>query len=343
MPDPAAPSPPSPLTTSAARLRAGLALLPGSTDRLDALLAVAGGSRKAAGAGPHRLVDPLDPPEVTAAKQAARARRRRGAPRTYVRTRIARGELPAPRVPLDHEHDTLPRAVRRTAALPRSALDVLAAVLQLHGQAEAEDWHVETYLASLARMAMLGVRRTRDLLALLRAEGLVTTERLAGVSHRHRRLRVTPTAKARPAPPPRRRHPREVALAYRLLSTAARAGTPREAARARDELARFYRRGRYVEDRCHMQGRAHVETPTVTDSNEPPAVPLPKGLQEGADLHPEANPDRPERTGRHRKRSRDRGPSRGSRWTSPSRDPATPRRARLDPSSPSSSSGGVPV
>src|SRR5215217_9792832 len=69
-------------------------------------------------------------PEVVAAAQAARARRRRrDVPRTHRRTRIARGELPAPKVPLPHEHDRLSREVRDNPRLPRSALVVLLALL----------------------------------------------------------------------------------------------------------------------------------------------------------------------------------------------------------------------
>src|SRR5215217_7613485 len=182
--------------------------------------------------------------EAVAAAQSARARRRRpGAPRTHRRTRIARGELPAPRAPLPHERDALSREVRDNPRLPRSALVVLLALLQLEGMAAREGEDVATFVASVASMAMLFPRRTRDLLRLLEAEGYVRTWRLPGRTFRHRRLRVVVLDKARARPAPRRGprpKPREVELAWRLLNS--------KDPRARDVLAGFYRRGRWVED-----------------------------------------------------------------------------------------------
>src|SRR5215204_6983048 len=87
-------------------------------------------------------------PEAISAAQAARARRRRpGAPRTHRRTRVANGELPAPKAPLPHEHDRLSRAARADPRLPRSALVVLLALLQLEGAAAREGEDVATYIA----------------------------------------------------------------------------------------------------------------------------------------------------------------------------------------------------
>jgi hypothetical protein len=197
-------------------------------------------------------------PEVVSAAQAARARRRRpGASRTHRRTRIARGELPAPKAPLPHEHDRLSREVRSNPRLPRSALVVLLALLQLEGMAAREGEDVTTFVASVASMAMLFPRRTRDLLRLLEAEGYVRTRRLPGRTFRHRRLRVAvlDKARARPAPKPGPRpRPREVELAWRLLNS----GDPRAA----DVLARFHRRGRWVEEHRHRQQRADIDVPT---------------------------------------------------------------------------------
>src|SRR5215217_5012569 len=180
-------------------------------------------------------------PEVVSAAQAARARRRRpGAPRTHRRTRIARGELPAPRAPLPHERDALSRTARADPRLPRSALAVLMALLQLESMAAREGGDVATFLASVASMAMLFPRRTRDLLRLLEAEGYVRTWRLPGRTFRHRRLRFVVLDKARAGPAPRRGprlKPAVIALAWRLHNS--------KAPRAADELARFYRRGRW--------------------------------------------------------------------------------------------------
>jgi hypothetical protein len=187
--------------------------------------------------------------EAVAAAQAARARRRHpGAPRTHRRTRIARGELPGPKAPLPHERDALSRTARADPHLPPAALRVLLALLQLEGMAAREGEDVATFVASVASMAMLFPRRTRDLLRLLEAEGYVRTWRLPGRSHRHRRLRVVVLDKARARPAPRRgprRKPREVELAWRLLGS--------KDPRARDVLAGFYRRGRWVEGivRCN--------------------------------------------------------------------------------------------
>jgi len=203
-------------------------------------------------------------PEVVSAAQAARARRRRpGAPRTHRRTRVARGELPAPRAPLPHEHDRLSREVRADPRLPRSALVVLMALLQLEGMAAREGEDVATFVASVASMAMLFPRRTRDLLRLLEAEGYVRTWRLPGRSFRHRRLRVVVLDKARAGPAPRRgpgRKPREVELTWRLLNS--------KDPRARDVLDGYYRRGRWVEERRHVQQRAGID---VTTSGDGPA------------------------------------------------------------------------
>jgi hypothetical protein len=204
------------------------------------------------------------------AAQAARARRRRpGAPRTHRRTRIARGELPAPKAPLPHERDALSRTARNDPRLPRSALVVLLALLQLEAMAAREGEDVATFLASVASMAMLFPRRTRDLLRLLEAEGYVRTWRLPGRSHRHRRLRVVVLDKARAGPPPRRGpkpKPREVELAWRLLNS--------KDPRARDVLAGFYRRGRWVEEGRHRQQPAGIDLL--------PAGEIPGGLWRGA-------------------------------------------------------------
>jgi hypothetical protein len=200
-------------------------------------------------------------PEVVAAAQAARAKRRRpGAPRTHRRTRIARGELPTPRTPLPHEHDRLSRTARADPRLPRSALVVLLALLQLEGMAAPGGEDVATFVASVASMAMLFPRRTRDLLRLLEAEGYVRTRRLPGRTFRHRRLRVEVLDKARAHPAPRRGSrpkPREVGLAWRLLGS--------KDPRARDVLAGFYRRGRWVEEGRHVQQPAGID---VTTSEE---------------------------------------------------------------------------
>jgi hypothetical protein len=205
-------------------------------------------------------------PEALAAAQAARAKRRRpGAPRTHRRTRIARGELPGPKAPLSHEHDRLSRATRADPRLPRSALVVLLALLQLEGMAAREGQDVATFVASVASMAMLFPRRTRDLLRLLEAEGYIRTWRLPGRSHRHRRLRVVVLDKARARPAPRRGprpQPTVVALAWRLLNS--------RDPRAADVLVRFHRRGRWVEGHCHRQQRAGFD---VTTSKERPAGP----------------------------------------------------------------------
>src|SRR5215208_7987577 len=186
-------------------------------------------------------------PEVVSAAQSARAGRRRpGAPRTHRRTRVARGELPGPKAPLPHEHDRLSRAARADPRLPRSALVVLMALLQLEGMAARGGEDVATFVASVASMAMLFPRRTRDLLRLLEAEGYVRTQRLPGRTHRHRRLRVVVLDKARARPAPRqgpRPKPREVELTWWLLDS--------KNPRARDELARFYRRGRWAEEHRH--------------------------------------------------------------------------------------------
>jgi hypothetical protein len=123
---------------------------------------------------------------------------------------------------------------------------------------EGED--VATFVASVASMAMLFPRRTRDLLCLLEAEGYVRIWRLPGRSFRHRRLRVVVLDKARARPTPRwgpPPRPREVELAYRLLNS----GNPA----ARDELARFYRRGRWVEGRRHVQQRAGIDLPAAEE------------------------------------------------------------------------------
>jgi hypothetical protein len=127
---------------------------------------------------------------------------------------------------------------------------------------EGED--VATFVASVASMAMLFPRRTRDLLRLLEAEGYVRTERLPGRTFRHRRLRVAVLDRARARPAPRRGprpRPREVELTYRLLNS----GDPR----ARDVLAGFYRRGRWVEGRLeghrHVQQRAGIDLPLAED------------------------------------------------------------------------------
>jgi hypothetical protein len=179
--------------------------------------------------------------ETISAAQAARARRRRpGAPRTHRRTRIARGELPAPRTPLPHERDALSRTARADPRLPRSALVVLLALLQLEGMAAREGEDVATFVASVASMAMLFPRRTRDLLRLLVALGYIRTERLPGRSHRHRRLRVVvlDKARARPAPKRPRGQPAAIVLAWRLHNS--------KDPRAADALARFHRRGRWV-------------------------------------------------------------------------------------------------
>jgi len=201
-------------------------------------------------------------PEVVSAAQAARARRRRpGAPRTHRRTRIARGELPAPKAPLPHEYDRLSRAARTDPRLPRSALIVLLALLQLEGAAAREGEDVATFVASVASMAMLFPRRTRDLLRLLEAEGYISTRRLPGRTFRHRRLRVVVLDKARAAPAPRRGprpRPREVELTWRLLNS--------RDLRARDVLAGFYRRGRWVEERRHVQQRADIDLPSAEEA-----------------------------------------------------------------------------
>jgi DNA-binding MarR family transcriptional regulator len=183
-------------------------------------------------------------PEVVAAAQAARARRRRpGAPRTHRRTRIARGELPAPKAPLPHERDALSRTARADPRLPPGALRVLMALLQLEGMAAREgEEDVATFVASVASMAMLFPRRTRDLLRLLEAEGYISTRRLPGRTFRHRRLRVVVLDKARAKLTPKRGprpKPREVELTYRLLNS--------QDPKAADVLAGFYRRGRWGE------------------------------------------------------------------------------------------------
>ena len=202
--------------------------------------------------------------EAVSAAQAARAKRRRpGVPRTHRRTRIARGELPAPKAPLPHERDALSRTARADPRLPPGALRVLLALLQLEAMAAREGEDVATFVASVASMAMLFPRRTRDLLRLLEAEGYVRTWRLPGRSHRHRRLRVVVLDKARArSVPPRgpRPKPREVELTYRLLNS----GDPR----ARDALAGFYRRGRWVEESRHRQQCAGID---VTTSETIPA------------------------------------------------------------------------
>jgi hypothetical protein len=201
---------------------------------------------------------------TVSAAQAARARRRRReVPRTHRRTRIARGELPGPKAPLPHERDALSRTARADPRLPRSALAVLMALLQLEGTAAREGEDVATFIASIAGMAMLFPRRTRDLLRLLEAEGYVRTRRLPGRTFRHRRLRVVVLDKARAGPAPRRGprpKPREVELTWRLLNS--------RDPRAADELARFYRRGRWVEEHRHVQQRAGID---VTTSGEGPA------------------------------------------------------------------------
>jgi hypothetical protein len=198
-------------------------------------------------------------PEAVAAAQSARAKRRRpGAPRTHRRTRIARGELPTPRTPLPHEHDRLSRTARADPRLPRSALVVLLALLQLEGMAAPGGEDVATFVASVASMAMLFPRRTRDLLRLLEAEGYVRTRRLPGRTFRHRRLRVVVLDKARAAPAPRRGprpKPREVELTWRLLNS--------RDPRAADVLDGFYRRGRWVEERRHMQQPADIDLPSA--------------------------------------------------------------------------------
>lgn len=205
-------------------------------------------------------------PETLSAAQAARARRRRpGAPRTHRRTRIARGELPAPKAPLPHERDALSRTARDDPRGPRSALGVLLVLLQLEGMAAREGEDVATFLASVASMAMLFPRRTRDLLRLLEAEGYVRTWRLPGRSHRHRRLRAVVLDKARAGPAPRRGpgpKPREIELAWRLLNS--------RDPRAADVLAGYYRRGRRIEEPRHTQQRAGID---VTTSGDGPANP----------------------------------------------------------------------
>src|SRR5215213_4656342 len=184
--------------------------------------------------------------------QAARARcRRPGAPRTHRRTRIARGELPAPKAPLPHERDALSRAARADPRLPPGALRVLLALLQLEAMAARDGEDVATFVASVASMAMLFPRRTRDLLRLLEAEGYISTRRLPGRTFRHRRLRVVVLDKTRAKPTPKRGprpKPREVELTYRLLNS--------RDPRAADVLAGFYRRGRWVEEARHVQQRA---------------------------------------------------------------------------------------
>jgi hypothetical protein len=190
-------------------------------------------------------------------------------PRTHRRTRIARGELPAPRTSLSHERDVLSRTARADPRLPRSALIVLLALLQLEGMAARDGEDVATYIASVASMAMLFPRRTRDLLRLLEAEGYIVTRRLPGRSHRHRRLRVVVLEKARAGPPPRRGpkpKPREVELAWRLLNS--------KDPQARDVLAGFYRRGRWVEEGRHRQQPAGIDLL--------PAGEIPGGLWRGA-------------------------------------------------------------
>src|SRR5215213_1477553 len=143
--------------------------------------------------------------EAVSAAQSARARRRRpGAPRTHRRTRIARGELPAPRSPLPHERDALSRTARADPRLPRSALVVLMALLQLEAMAARDGEDVATFVASVASMAMLFPRRTRDLLRLLEAEGYISTRRLPERTFRHRRLRIAVLDKARAGPAPKR-------------------------------------------------------------------------------------------------------------------------------------------
>src|SRR5215217_5713066 len=108
-------------------------------------------------------------------------------------------------------------------------------------------------------------RRTRiargDLPRLLEAEGYVRTWRLPGRTFRHRRLRVVVLDKARAGPAPRRGprpRPREVELTWRLLNSASPA--------ARDELARFYRRGRWVEQHRHAQQRAGIDLPMAEEA-----------------------------------------------------------------------------
>jgi hypothetical protein len=117
---------------------------------------------------------------------------------------------------------------------------------------------VATFVASVASMAMLFPRRTRDLLRLLEAEGYVRTRRLPGRTFRHRRLRVVVLDKARAAPAPRRGprpKPREVELTWRLLNS--------RDPRAADVLDGFYRRGRWVEERRHMQQPADIDLPSA--------------------------------------------------------------------------------
>jgi hypothetical protein len=200
--------------------------------------------------------------EVVSAAQAARARRhRRDVPRTHRRTRVARGELPAPKAPLPHERDALSRTARADPRLPPGALRVLLALLQLEGMAAREGEDVATFVASVASMAMLFPRRTRDLLRLLEAEGYVRTRRLPGRTFRHRRLRVEVLDKAHARPAPRRAprpKPREVALAWQLLGS--------KDPRAADELARFYRRGRWVEGHRHVQQRAGIDLPSAEET-----------------------------------------------------------------------------
>ena len=159
--------------------------------------------------------------------------------------------MPAPKAPLPHERDALSRTARADPRLPRSALAVLMALLQLEAMAAREGEDVATFVASVASMAMLFPRRTRDLLRLLEAEGYIRTSRLPGRTFRHRRLRVVVLDKARARPAPRRGprpKPREVELAWRLLNS--------RDPRARDVLDGYYRRGRWVEEYCHREQRA---------------------------------------------------------------------------------------
>ncbi len=181
--------------------------------------------------------------EAISATQAACARRRRrDVPRTHYRTRLERGEMPGPKRPLDHERDVLPRHVRHNPRMRGNGPGILAAILQLAGMAEREGGDVETFVRSIAAMAVVCPRTVRNWLPVLESEGYIRTERLSGRSFRHRRLKIVVLAKARARPAPKRPRgqPAVVALAWRLLNS--------KDPRAADELARFHRRGHWVEN-----------------------------------------------------------------------------------------------
>jgi hypothetical protein len=204
---------------------------------------------------------------AVSAVQAARARRRRrDVPRTHYRTRVERGEMPGPKHPLDHERDVLPRHVRHNPRMRGNGLGILAAILQLASMAEREGRDVETFVRSIATMAVVCPRTVRNWLPVLETEGYVRTERLPGRSFRHRRLRVVvlDKARARPVPKRPRGQPAVVALAWRLLNS----GDPRAA----DVLAGFHRRGRWVEEHRHVQQRAGFDLPTAEKRPASPGI-----------------------------------------------------------------------